>query len=134
MSTLWTSVKDCEIEPRGLPPVPPRRPTLEAGDAAILELGVLVLLCGPRLSAREFLGGVWAVAGRSDGCLLLLPRPNQPGKPCLRLKPPGGSRSSSVALTVPPSCISVVYMYVVRGVMSGWKMSVEKVTRGGRAG
>lgn len=27
-------------------------------------------------------------------------RPNQCGKPCRRLKPPGGRRSSSVALTV----------------------------------
>lgn len=67
-------------------------------------------------------------------CLPLLPRPNQLGKPCLRLKPPGGRRSSSVALTVPPSCISVVYMYVERGVIKGWKMSVENVTSGGSAG
>jgi hypothetical protein len=27
-----------------------------------------------------------------------------------------------------------VYMYVVRGVTRGWKMSVLKVTRGGRSG
>jgi hypothetical protein len=30
--------------------------------------------------------------------------------------------------------MSVVYVYVVRGVMSGWKISVEKVTSGGRLG
>ncbi len=29
---------------------------------------------------------------------------------------------------------SVVYIYVVRGVIRGWKMSVENVTRGGRVG
>jgi hypothetical protein len=28
----------------------------------------------------------------------------------------------------------VLYIYVVRGVISGWKISVEKVIRGGRAG
>ena len=62
------------------------------------------------------------------------PRPNQPGKPSRRLKPPGGRRSSSVAETVPESWMSVVYMYVVRGVINGWNMSVEKVTSGGSAG
>jgi hypothetical protein len=30
--------------------------------------------------------------------------------------------------------MSVVYMYVVRGVMSGWNMSVVKVKRGGSLG
>jgi hypothetical protein len=30
--------------------------------------------------------------------------------------------------------MSVVYMYVVRGVIKGWNMSVEKVTSGGREG
>jgi hypothetical protein len=30
--------------------------------------------------------------------------------------------------------MSVVYVYVVNGVMRGWNMSVEKVTRGGSAG
>ena len=61
-------------------------------------------------------------------------RPNHCGKPCRRLKPPGGSRSSSVALTVSVSEDPVVYVYVVSGVSSGWKTSVEKVTRGGRDG
>ncbi|KAH0566466.1 hypothetical protein GP486_000136 [Trichoglossum hirsutum] len=46
-------------------------------------------------------------------------RPNQPGKPCLRLKPPGGSLLSSVALTVSVSEDPVVYVYVVNGVRSG---------------
>ena len=27
-----------------------------------------------------------------------------------------------------------MYIYVVRGVIKGWNMSVEKVTRGGREG
>ncbi len=88
-------------------------------------------------------GGVWASAGGAAapaaGCWPLAtlarpPRPNQSGKPWRRLKPPGGRRSSSVALTVPLSWMSVVYMYVVKGVISGWNMSVEKVTRGGRSG
>jgi hypothetical protein len=39
-----------------------------------------------------------------------------------------------VADTVPESWISVVYMYVLKGVTSGWKISVLKVTRGGREG
>jgi hypothetical protein len=65
---------------------------------------------------------------------ILLARPNQLGKPWRRLKPPGGRRSSSVALTVPLSCMSVVYMNVVNGVISGWNISVENVTRGGREG
>jgi hypothetical protein len=66
--------------------------------------------------------------------VFLLARPNQFGKPWRRLNPPGGRRSSSVALTVPLSCISVVYINVVNGVISGWNISVEKVTKGGRAG
>lgn len=61
-------------------------------------------------------------------------RPNHCGKPCRRLKPPGGSLSSSVALTVSVSSDAVVNVYVVNGVSSGWKTSVEKVTRGGRVG
>jgi hypothetical protein len=39
-----------------------------------------------------------------------------------------------VAETVPEVLLSVVYIYVVRGVIRGWKMSVEKVTSGGRDG
>lgn len=61
-------------------------------------------------------------------------RPNHCGNPCRRLKPPGGSLSSSVALTVSVSDDPVVYVYVVSGVRSGWKTSVEKVTRGGSVG
>lgn len=61
-------------------------------------------------------------------------RPNHCGNPWRRLNPPGGSRSSSVALTVSVSEEPVVYVYVVRGVSSGWKTSVEKVTRGGSVG
>lgn len=61
-------------------------------------------------------------------------RPNHCGNPCRRLNPPGGSRSSSVALTVSVSDDPVVYVYVVNGVRSGWKTSVEKVTRGGSVG
>jgi FKBP-type peptidyl-prolyl cis-trans isomerase len=30
--------------------------------------------------------------------------------------------------------MSVVYMKVVNGVIKGWKISVEKMTRGGRMG
>jgi hypothetical protein len=30
--------------------------------------------------------------------------------------------------------MSVVYIYVVNGVINGWNISVENVTRGGRAG
>jgi len=39
---------------------------------------------------------------------LRLARPNQCGKPCRRLKPPGGNRSSSVALTVSVSVLPVL--------------------------
>jgi len=71
-------------------------------------------------------------------CLLFaalrLARPNQAGKPCRRLKPPGGNLSSSVALTVPEPWISVVYVRVDRGVMRGWNMSVSKITNGGSEG
>ena len=66
--------------------------------------------------------------------LLLAALLNQPGKPCRNEKPPGGKRSSSVADTVPESCIAVVYMYVVSGVIKGWNMSVVKVMTGGSAG
>lgn len=41
---------------------------------------------------------------------LLCDRPNQYGNPCLRLKPPGGRRSSSVALTVSELEDPVVYV------------------------
>lgn len=64
----------------------------------------------------------------------LLARPNHAGKPCRSENPPGGRRSSSVAETVPESWISVVYIYVVNGVIKGWNISVEKVTSGGREG
>ena len=63
-------------------------------------------------------------------CALL----NQRGKPCRRLKPPGGSLSSSVALTVSELADPVVYVYVVRGATKGWNMSDTKVTVGGRKG
>lgn len=39
-----------------------------------------------------------------------------------------------MALTVPLCWMSVVYMYVVRGVIKGWNTSVENVTRGGKSG
>jgi hypothetical protein len=39
----------------------------------------------------------------ADPGSFLWARPNQFGKPCLRLNPPGGSLSSSVALTVSAS-------------------------------
>lgn len=86
------------------------RPPVDGDDAAILEFGVLELLSPPPPRTLEFLGGVCIVEVCPVICLVLLPRPNQAGKPCLRLNPPGGRRSSSVALTVPPSCISVVYI------------------------
>lgn len=73
------------------------------------------------LTVREFAGD-------------LRERPNQCGNPWRRLKPPGGNRSSSVALTVSVSEEPVVYVYVVNGVSSGWKTSVAKVTRGGSVG
>ena len=57
--------------------------------------------------------------GYEVGGALVCVRPNQLGKPFRRENPPGGNLSSSVADTVPPSCISVVYMYVVSGVMRG---------------
>lgn len=41
---------------------------------------------------------------------LLCDRPNQCGNPCLRLKPPGARRSSSVALTVSELEDPVVYV------------------------
>lgn len=142
MSRLWTSINDLDpalAELAAVPPVPGApRPALGGlvSEAAILEFGVLELLSRPPpASDLEDLGGVWSVDGSCAAlCLPLLPRPNQLGKPCLKLKPPGGRRSSSVALTVPPSCMSVVYMYVERGVINGWNMSVEKVTSGGSAG
>lgn len=58
--------------------------------------------------------------------------PNHSGKPCSKLKPPGGNLGLSAVL---PSVSALVgYMCVVRGVMRGWKMSVENVTRGGARG
>ena len=65
---------------------------------------------------------------------LFCDRPNQYGNPCLRLKPPGGSRSSSVALTVSELEDPVVYVYAVNGATRGWKMSLMKVMVGGRVG
>lgn len=66
---------------------------------------------------------------------LFLALPNQCGKPCLRLNPPGGSLSSSVALTVSVvSADPVVKVYVVNGTSSGWNISVAKVTSGGKSG
>lgn len=56
--------------------------------------------------------------------------PNHCGKPCRRLKPPGGSLSLSFALTVSASDTLVVYVYVVSGVRSGWKISDENVING----
>ena len=51
---------------------------------------------------------------------LLLALPNQCGKPCLKLNPPGGNRSSSVALTVSVvSAEPVVNVYVVNGTSNG---------------
>ena len=70
----------------------------------------------------------------SEVLVLLWDRPNQWGNPCRRLKPPGGSRSSSVALTVSELEEPVVYVYVVNGATKGWKMSLIKVTAGGRIG
>ena len=61
-------------------------------------------------------------------------RPNQCGNPWLKLKPPGGRRSSSVALTVSELNDPVLYVYVVKGVTSGWKMSLTKVIEGGKIG
>lgn len=70
----------------------------------------------------------------AEDVTLFCDRPNQCGNPCLRLKPPGGSRSSSVALTVSELEDPVVYVYVVNGATSGWKMSLMKVMIGGREG
>jgi hypothetical protein len=58
--------------------------------------------------------------------------PNHSGKPCSRLNPPGGSFGLSVVLL--SLSMLAAYMCVVKGVMRGWKMSVEKVTRGGARG
>jgi hypothetical protein len=60
--------------------------------------------------------------------------PNHCGKPWRKLKPPGGSLSRSVALTVLVSEVLVVYVYVVKGVRSGWKMSDENVINGAEDG
>lgn len=60
--------------------------------------------------------------------------PNQWGNPWRRLNPPGGSRSSSVALTGSSLAELVLNVYVVRGTINGWKTSVAKVTSGGRSG
>ncbi len=59
---------------------------------------------------------------------------NQCGKRCLRLKPPGGRRSSSVALTVSEFEDPVLYVYVVKGVTSGWKISLTNMINGGKIG
>lgn len=68
-----------------------------------------------------------------DGALFCV-LPNQCGNPCLKLKPPGGSLLSSVALTVSEVEDPVVYVYVVSGATSGWKMSLVKMIEGGKAG
>jgi hypothetical protein len=85
------------------------------------------------VALKAGLGAVDSLTLRELGCDLRA-RPNQSGKPCRKLNPPGGSRSSSVALTVSVCEEPVVEVYVVSGVSSGWKTSVEKVTRGGRVG
>lgn len=46
----------------------------------------------------------------AENLALFCDLPNQCGNPCLRLKPPGGSRSSSVALTVSELEDPVVYV------------------------
>lgn len=61
-------------------------------------------------------------------------RPNQWGNPCLRLKQPAGSRSSSLALKVPASPGLAVNEYVVNGTMRGWNISVVNVSTGGTSG
>ena len=69
-----------------------------------------------------------------DEAILFSALSNQCGNPCLRLKPPGGRRSSSVALTVSELEDPVLYVYVVKGVISGWKISLTKVIDGGKVG
>ena len=69
-----------------------------------------------------------------EEAILFSALPNQCGNPCLRLKLPGGKRSSSVALTVSEFKDPVLYVYVVRGVTSGWKISLMKVIEGGKTG
>lgn len=69
-----------------------------------------------------------------DGMPFRLALPNQCGNPCRRLNPPGGSRSSSVALTGSSLAEPVLKVYVVRGTIKGWKTSVVNVTKGGRSG
>lgn len=65
----------------------------------------------------------------------LAPRADHCGKPCRRLKEPGGTRSSSEALTVPAdSRVLALNVYCVRATTKGWKTSVEKVTAGAVSG
>ena len=64
--------------------------------AAIVVVGTRLLTPDP-LTLRELVADLCA-------------RPNHCGKPCRRLKPPGGRRSSSVALTVSVSEEPVVYV------------------------
>lgn len=66
--------------------------------------------------------------------LLRLAGVNHDGKPYLKLKPPGGRCSPSLALIGPDPDTLAEREYVVKGDTSGWKMSLVKVTTGGEFG
>ena len=96
-----------------------------SGGGLYKSPGWLAAFACPSLTCLEF---------DSEVLALLWDRPNQWGKPCRRLNPPGRSRSSSVALTVSELEEPVVYVYVVNGATKGWKMSLMKIMAGGRIG
>lgn len=88
--------------------------TAAAPASALHRLSPLLMLM-PNAPPSDCVASFLSVAVAVAVALALLARedrPNQPGKPWRRLKPPGGSLSSSEALTVPPSwsCTSVEYM------------------------
>lgn len=76
--------------------------------------GVSVKALGAGLFPLTFLDDA------AEFAALFFALPNQCGKPCLKLNPPGGSLSSSVALTVSvASSDPVVNVYVVSGTSNG---------------
>ena len=101
-----------------------------AAAPATFSFGVFVSLA----AATRLLCTLSALDDAVDAISLLLALPNQCGNPWRRLNPPGGKRSSSVALTGSSVEAPVLNVYVVRGTINGWNTSVEKVTSGGRSG
>ena len=68
-------------------------------------------LCrSPRWFAAPVCASLTLLEPIAEDLVFFCDRPNQCGNPCLRLKPPGGSRSSSVALTVSEPDDPVVYV------------------------